>query len=69
VVVVRDGDTAVPAIFRTVEDAGAEISSITLKKPSLDDVYLSFTGRELRQESGTREDAMRERMRMRRIRR
>ncbi|HHV62684.1 MAG TPA: ATP-binding cassette domain-containing protein [Firmicutes bacterium] len=69
VVVVNDGETAIPAIFHAIGREGASISSIALKKPTLDDVYLFFTGKELRQESGSREDAMRARMIMRRVRR
>lgn len=70
VVVVENGETAIPLIFDAVRTTtpAVTIASITLQKPSLDDVYLAFTGRKLREEGGTREDAMRARMMMRRVR-
>jgi ABC-2 type transport system ATP-binding protein len=68
IAVVRDGDAAIPAIFRAVHPSGLEISSVTLKRPSLDDVYMTFTGRELRNEMGSREDAHRSHVMMRRMR-
>jgi ABC-2 type transport system ATP-binding protein len=39
-----------------------------LKRPSLDDVFMAYTGRELREETGSKEDLMKERIRMRRAR-
>lgn len=39
-----------------------------MKKPSLDDVYLAYTGREFRDEEGSKEDAMRIRRLVRRTR-
>jgi ABC-2 type transport system ATP-binding protein len=47
-----DGDTAIPRIMRAAAGNGLEIASFTLKHPSLDDVFLSYTGRELREEEG-----------------
>ncbi len=45
--VVRDGDTAIPEIFRVIHSKGLKINSVTLKKPSLDEVYMAFTGKTL----------------------
>jgi len=39
-----------------------------MKKPSLDDVYLAYTGRKFRDEEGSKEDAMRIRRLVRRTR-
>lgn len=66
--VVKNGDEDIPEIFRVFQHSGIEISSITLKKPSLDDVYLSYTGKELGNETGSKEDATRFRNVMRRMR-
>jgi ABC-2 type transport system ATP-binding protein len=44
------GDTAVPAILRLLDGAGLAPQTITLSRPSLDDVFLRQTGRSLRDE-------------------
>ena len=36
---------AVPAVLSALEDCGIEVSSITVARPSLDDVYLRYAGR------------------------
>jgi ABC-2 type transport system ATP-binding protein len=36
---------AVPAVLSALEDSGLEVSSITVSRPSLDDVYLRHAGR------------------------
>ena len=68
-VVVADGDGALPAIIQALGREGVVPQAITVKKPTLDDVYLAYTGKELRSESGSREEGMAARMRMGRIRR
>lgn len=45
---VDEGSTALPAILRRLDDAGIIVRSITMSKPSLDDVFLMQTGRSLR---------------------
>jgi len=67
-VVAKDGETTVPKIFEVASNVGATIESISLKRPTLDDVFMAHTGRELREEMGSKEDLMRERIRMRRVR-
>ncbi|MDI6709170.1 MAG: ATP-binding cassette domain-containing protein [Bacillota bacterium] len=66
--VVSDGEHVVPSLFEACQPTGARIVAVTVKRPSLDDVYLAFTGRDLRDETGSREKAMRTRMIMRRVR-
>jgi ABC-2 type transport system ATP-binding protein len=66
--VVKDGATAVPQIFKVAEGVGATIASISVKRPSLDDVFLAFTGRALREEEGSRMEHMMQAFRMRRAR-
>jgi ABC-2 type transport system ATP-binding protein len=67
-IVVKDGATALPQIFKIAENAGATIASISVKRPSLDDVFLAYTGRALREEEGSRMEHMMQAFRMRRAR-
>ena len=48
---VSNGATVVPEIFQIVTKHNAKIDSISLTKPTLDDVFLSYTGHEIRDES------------------
>ena len=43
------GATAVPAVLSALESAGVGVASVTVARPSLDDVYLRHTGRAYRQ--------------------
>ncbi len=40
-----DGGRAVPALLATLEGRGVEVTSVRVSRPSLDDVYLRYTGR------------------------
>lgn len=42
-----DGATAVPALLAALDHAGIAVHGVTAARPSLDDVYLRFTGRRL----------------------
>ena len=44
------GETKIPKIIRVAEEYGIRINSITLREPSLEDVYLNFTGKTIREE-------------------
>jgi ABC-2 type transport system ATP-binding protein len=46
---VDEGATAIPQILRTLDGAGVTLNSIELHRPSLDDVFLTKTGRSLRE--------------------
>jgi ABC-2 type transport system ATP-binding protein len=48
---VDQGETAVPHLLRSLDAAGLAPTSISLNKPSLDDVFLRQTGRSLREEA------------------
>ena len=48
---VDQGDVAVPNLIRVLDGAGLRAQSLTLARPSLDDVFLRQTGRSLREES------------------
>ena len=43
------GETAMPRIMRALSDVGVELSTIELHRPTLDDVFLTETGRSLRE--------------------
>jgi ABC-2 type transport system ATP-binding protein len=46
---VDEGATAIPLILRSLDAAGMPLHSIELHRPSLDDVFLTKTGRSLRE--------------------
>ncbi len=46
-----DGSKVMPMILRSIEEEGIVIQSVKMKKPSLDDVFVHYTGREIRHES------------------
>ena len=46
---VDDGATAIPAILRALDAASVQLGTIELHRPSLDDVFLTKTGRSLRE--------------------
>ena len=43
-----DGGNVMPAVLRAMAREGIEIVSVRMKKPSLDDVFVHYTGREMR---------------------
>jgi ABC-2 type transport system ATP-binding protein len=45
---VDHGATAVPAVLGTLEDKAIPVTAVTVSRPSLDDVYLRYTGRSFR---------------------
>jgi ABC-2 type transport system ATP-binding protein len=49
---VERGDQALPGLLRALDAAGIGLASIQLHRPTLDDVFLTLTGRSLRDENG-----------------
>jgi len=49
----EDGTKVLPTIIDTLRNAGTEITTINLKKPTMDDVFVFYTGRELRDEGAS----------------
>jgi ABC-2 type transport system ATP-binding protein len=47
---VERGDQALPGLLRALDGAGIGLASIALHRPTLDDVFLTLTGRSLRDE-------------------
>ncbi|MGD0167713.1 MAG: ATP-binding cassette domain-containing protein [Gaiellaceae bacterium] len=43
---VDHGATAVPLVLQALESKGLAVDSVTVSRPSLDDVYMRYTGRE-----------------------
>ncbi len=52
VAISADGSHALPRIIDRLREAGIEIVSVNLKKPTMDDVFVHYTGRELRDGGG-----------------
>src|SRR6478672_4151377 len=46
---VRQAGRAVPGLLRDLDRTGVELSSIEVRRPTLDDVFLDLTGRSLRE--------------------
>jgi ABC-2 type transport system ATP-binding protein len=47
---VESGESAIPQIMRELDRSGVPLDTITLHRPSLDDVFLAKTGRSLRED-------------------
>jgi len=54
---VANGAEAIPAILGALDDAGIEVAAVTSARPSLDDVYLHYTGRDFTTEDEAGSDA------------
>ncbi|MDI6895162.1 MAG: ATP-binding cassette domain-containing protein [Bacillota bacterium] len=50
--VVREGERATPVLLDFLSSRGVRVDSVALKRPTLDDVFLRYTGRQLREEEG-----------------
>jgi ABC-2 type transport system ATP-binding protein len=61
---VDDGSERVPTLFRDTAGSQCEITSVTMREPSLEDVFLELTGHGIREESP--ENRMERMMRVRR---
>lgn len=47
----KEGERTLPNILRLLDTKNLEVESITMSKPSLDDVFLKHTGRSLREDN------------------
>ena len=50
---IRDGERMMPDLLRFLDSKGLGAQSVTLSRPSLDDVFLKYTGRSLREDERT----------------
>jgi ABC-2 type transport system ATP-binding protein len=47
---VSDAGAAIPALLRRLESDGVQIAGLRMSQPSLDDVFMQYTGRRIREE-------------------
>ncbi|RNJ77830.1 MAG: ATP-binding cassette domain-containing protein [Nitrosopumilus sp. H8] len=64
-ILTSDGTRLMPDIFEAALKCKAKIESVSLERPTLDDVFISYTGRQIRDERFNRQ---REHAKMRRLR-
>lgn len=67
-VTVSDGEKNTPEIFKTACQKNAEILSVAIQKPSLEDVFIHLTGSTIREKEGDKNSARHERIRRRMMR-
>ncbi|MEM0360370.1 MAG: ATP-binding cassette domain-containing protein [Candidatus Diapherotrites archaeon] len=56
---VEKGEEKIPKLLAFLEKNGVIVESVSLRKPSLDDVFLHFTGRTIREQKAKPIDSMR----------
>ncbi len=62
---VKEGETAIPKVIELARSKGIQVTSVWMNRPTLDDVFISYTGRTIREEEGSAKDRIRELMRSR----
>ena len=65
---VEKGEETAPMILSALMKEGVTITKLSLSKPTLDEVYLEYTGKTMREEEGSQESFRSRRMTMRRAR-
>lgn len=65
---VINGEDNIPHLFQIAHATGVVISSVSLHKPSLEDVFIHLTGASIREEDGSKRAGMREKHRRRMMR-
>ena len=68
VIKVADGPAAIPVVVSAINSSGQEVKRLSLNRPSLDEVYMYYTGKSLREESMSKEEAFALRRTLRRAR-
>ncbi|MBN2478517.1 ATP-binding cassette domain-containing protein [Candidatus Micrarchaeota archaeon] len=56
---VKVGEKRIPQIMKCAKEREIEIESVNLHKPTLDDVFLHYTGRRIREETASGKESMR----------
>ena len=64
--VVTDGEGLIPRLLDALKASGVEVEAVALKKPTLDDVFLKYTGARM-EEGETWREARRARRTFRRL--
>jgi ABC-2 type transport system ATP-binding protein len=67
-ITVENGERVLPTILATLLNDGVGVGRVMMKKPSLEEVFLEYTGRKLREEAGSWEEDLRRRFVIRRAR-
>lgn len=49
---VENGERSVPALMRSLSEGSVPIGTLSISRPTLDDVFLKYTGRTMREEEG-----------------
>ncbi len=63
---VENGEETAPDIMDRVRTMGYKVERLSLAKPTLDEVYIEFTGKSLREEAGSKDTVLRQRETMQR---
>ncbi|KPJ65347.1 hypothetical protein AMJ44_10435, partial [candidate division WOR-1 bacterium DG_54_3] len=63
------GERRIPELIRAAQENGVAVTCVHLRKPSLEDVFLHFTGRTIREQESSHIDRNREMIRQRTWRR
>ena len=64
-IIIENGSEKVASLIKIANDSGIKIKSLTIKQPSLEEVFIHYTGRSIRDENGSRGATMREIMQRR----
>jgi ABC-2 type transport system ATP-binding protein len=63
-----NGELTAPLIIEAIRNSGNIVTKLSLTKPTLNEVYMQYTGRSMRDAEESREAVMQQRMAMRRAR-
>ncbi len=66
---VKDGELTAPLIIESLRKNGIKVTKLSLSKPTLNEVYLEYTGRSMRDQEESKEDFRTRRIALRRARR
>ncbi len=69
IVVEKNGDKMIPELFALASEFKVGINSVRLKRPTLDDVYMKYTGRTIREAESSRDENIKNRIITRRAKR
>ena len=61
-VTVTDGGSAIPAILKASSESGIKIDSVHMIRPSLEDVFIHYTGRTIREQEAEDSDRVKSMM-------
>jgi ABC-2 type transport system ATP-binding protein len=64
----KEGEVIIPSVIEIARRWGDRVLRVSLKKPSLDDAYLEYTGRSIREGEGGSDEVRKQRFTMRRAR-